>query len=298
MVEAISTASSGPPNLKIETGAMPGIQPTHRVFFAGTRQSTPLLERIQAVSDAGFTAMSVWPGDVKGVDRGDLASALACAGLTLTDLELIGNWLPDHAGAIGPFADVIRPTLPGKLLPLAESLGVPAVSVVELLGVKWDGPKIGSAFAELCDQAADHGVRLAIEFVPTGAISDLARALEVVERADRDNGGIMVDSWHFFRSGSSLEQLARCPGDRIFSVQLNDAPAQPETDLVAGMMNRLLPGEGDLNLKGFINALAQTGTSAPIGIEVFSSRLDALSTSEATRQCAAALDYCLSLTQP
>lgn len=277
---------------------MPVIQPAHRVFFAGTRQTTPLLERIQPVADAGFTAMSVWPGDVKGVDRDHLKSALTLAGLTLTDLELIGNWSPDHAGSTGPFADIVRPTTPAKLLPLAESLGVSTVSVVELLGIDWNGPKIGSAFAALCDQAADHSVRLAIEFVPTGAISDFARALEVVERADRDNGGIMVDSWHFFRSGSSLDQLARCPGDRIFSVQLNDAPAQPETDLHVGMMNRLLPGEGELNLRGLVDALAHSGSTAPMGIEVFSERLDGLSIGEVAQRCATALDYCLSFAKP
>jgi sugar phosphate isomerase/epimerase len=266
------------------------LNPQHRVFFAGTRQNTPLLDRIAPVRSAGFTAMSVWPGDVKGVDRAELHAALANAELVLTDLELIGNWLPGHAGATGAFADIVRPTTPDKILSLAEELSIRTVSVVELLGLPWDVREMGLAFANLCDRAADHGVRVAIEFVPTGAIADFARALELVERADRANGGIMVDSWHFFRSGSSLDQLAGCPGDRIFSIQINDAPAVPEDDLNIGMMNRLLPGEGELNIQGLIDALAETGTTAPIGIETFSARLNALNMEEAALECTASLN--------
>lgn len=234
--------------------------------------------------------MSVWPGDVKGVDRAELRAALGEAEMVLTDLELIGNWLPEHDSAAGAFADIVRPTTPAKMLPLAQELSIRTVSVVELLGVAWDGRAIGQAFAVLCDRAADHGVRVAIEFVPTGAIADFGRALELVERADRANGGIMVDCWHFFRSGSSLEQLAGCPGDRIFSVQINDALAVPEADLNIGMMNRLLPGEGDLDVRGLMDALAATGTTAPIGIEVFSARLNGLTMQEAALECAASLN--------
>ena len=103
----------------------------------------------------------------------------------------------------------------------------------------------------------------------------------------------MVDAWHFFRSGSSLADLAAVPGDRIFSIQLNDAAATPEPDLNVGMMNRLLPGDGELDLAGLMRALAATGTDAFAGIEVFSQSLDALPTEIAAQRCAAALDHCL-----
>ncbi|MBK8374800.1 MAG: hypothetical protein IPL18_07995 [Sphingomonadales bacterium] len=199
------------------------LNPQHRVFFAGTRQNTPLLDRIAPVRSAGFTAMSVWPGDVKGVDRCELRAALDAAGMVLTDLELIGNWLPGHQLAQpGPLPEIVRPTTPDKMLPLAAG----AVDFYRVRGgvawFAWDGRVMGNAFAKLCDQAADHGVRLAIEFVPTGAIADFARALELVERADRSNGvswsiaGIFSDrvrrstSWRaapaiaFFRSRSTM----------------------------------------------------------------------------------------------
>ena len=61
------------------------------------------------------------------------------------------------------------------------------------------------------------------------------------------------------------------------------------------MMRRGLPGEGELDLRGFMQALAETGTNAPIGVETFSPELDALDTKAAMAKCAAALDYCLEM---
>jgi sugar phosphate isomerase/epimerase len=117
--------------------------------------------------------------------------------------------------------------------------------------------------------------------------------MEVIDTAGRSNGGLMVDAWHVFRSNSSLDLLASVPGDRIFSVQLNDALAAPEADLNHGMMNRLLPCEGELDLKTFMQAIAATGTTAFLGVETFSKDLDQLPTDVAEHRCAAALDQCM-----
>lgn len=271
------------------------MNPAHRTFFAGTRQVTPLLERLAPARESGFDAISIWPGDVTGLDRGEVRAAVAAAGLAITDVELVGNWLPGHALASGAYADMMRPMTADYVLPIAAKLGAQTISVAELMGLVFDPVEIARHFGTLCDRAADFDLRVAIEFVPTGAVANLAKALEVVERAGRSNGGIMLDSWHFFRSGSSLEQLARTPGECLFSVQLSDALATPEADLNAGMVNRLVPGEGELDFAGFMQALAATGTRAPVGIETFCPRLDALPTGQAIGECGAALDYCLGL---
>jgi sugar phosphate isomerase/epimerase len=58
-------------------------------------------------------------------------------------------------------------------------------------------------------------------------------------------------------------------------------------------MNRLLPGEGELDLKTFMQAIAATGTTAFLGVETFSKDLDQLPTDVAAHRCAAALDHCM-----
>lgn len=272
------------------------ITPSHRVFCAGTRQNMPFADRLAPAAAVRFTAVTAWLGDAAG-DRAETAKAIAAQGLVLTDMECIGNWLPGHAAATGGWADAVRGARPEVIIGLGAQLGARTVSVVELLGIDWDPAAQARAFAAICDRAAEQGMAVVIEPVPVGAVSTFARARELVERAGRDNAGIMLDSWHFFRSGSSLDDLARCPGELIRSIQLNDALATPEADLNAGMMRRLLPGEGELDLKVFMQALAATGTDAPIGIEVFGPELDALDTASATARCAAALDLCLEMTK-
>jgi sugar phosphate isomerase/epimerase len=271
------------------------MNPSHRVLFAGTRQCTLFAERLAPAAAAGFTAVTAWLGDVAGCDRAALAAAVREAGLVVTDMECIGNWLPGHANARGGWADAVHRGTPEKFVALGAELGAQTISVVELLGMDWEPKTQAKAIAAICDRAALHNLRVAIEHVPVGAVSNFARARELVERCNRPNAGIMVDSWHFFRSGSSLDDLANCPGELIYSIQLNDALASPETDLNVGMMERLLPGAGELDLQGFMQALAATGTTAPIGIEVFNSELDALDTATAMARCAAALDTCLEM---
>jgi sugar phosphate isomerase/epimerase len=266
------------------------------VFYGGTRQCTPLLDRLAPARAAGFTAISVWPGDMRGLHAHEVVSAVKDAGLFVSEIELITNWMPPHASGESTFGKFLSALTADRVLPLAVELGASTVSVAELFGLDYDRRLMAKHFGDLCDKAAAHGLRVALEFVPTGGVPGLAEAMEIIDAAGRANGGLMVDAWHFFRSGSSLDQLASLPGNCIYSVQLNDALAAPEADLAQGMMNRLLPGQGELNLKAFMQAIAATGTSAFLGVETFSKDLDQLPTDAVARHCAAALEACLDFT--
>lgn len=235
---------------------------------------------------------------MRGLRADEVVKAIKEADLVVSEIELITNWLPQHTSGESAFGKFLSAMTADRVLPLAVDLGASTVSVAELFGLEFDRRLMAKHFGDLCDKAAAHGVRVALEFVPTGGVPGLVEAMEIIDHADRANGGLMVDVWHFFRSGSSLDQLASLPGDRIFSVQLNDALAAPEADLTLGMMNRLIPGEGELDLKSFMQAVATTGTPAFLGVEVFSKELDQLPIDFAARKCAAALDHCLNFAKP
>ncbi len=270
--------------------------PAARVFYGGTRQCTPLLDRLAPARAAGFAAVSVWPGDMRGLHADEVVSAVKDAGLFVSEIELVTNWMPPHASGESAFGKFLSSMTADRVLPLAVELGASTVSVAELFGLDYDRRLMAKHFGDLCDKAAAHGLRVALEFVPTGGVPGLAEAMEIIDTAGRANGGLMVDAWHFFRSGSSLDQLASLSGNCIYSVQLNDALAAPEADLAQGMMNRLLPGQGELNLKAFMQAIAATGTSAFLGVETFSKDLDQLPTEAVARHCAAALETCIDFT--
>ena len=272
---------------------MTALRSKERVFYGGSRQCSPLLERLAPAKAAGFTAVSVWPGDMRGLDRSAVRQAIADAGLFVSEVELITNWMPKHADGQSDFGKFLSAMSAERVLPLAVELGAGVVSTAELFGLPFELDSIAGHFGALCDQAADHGLKIALEFVPTGGVPGLREAMQIIDKAGRANGGLMVDAWHFFRSNSTLADLAAVPGDRIYSIQLNDAPAMPEQDLTIGMLNRLLPGDGELDLAGLMGALAVTGTDAFIGIEVFSKALDSFPTDIAAQHCADALDLCL-----
>ena len=115
----------------------------------------------------------------------------------------------------------------------------------------------------------------------------MATALEIVRRAGAPNGGINVDAWHFVRTGTGTDGLRRVPGHLILGIQLCDGPRAPEDNLVdATLHHRLLPGEGEFDLTGIVEALSATGTTAPVGVEVFSDTLHELPADEAARRAA------------
>ena len=109
---------------------------------------------------------------------------------------------------------------------LAELLG-PAHHLQAIGSIEGDLDHAGEAFGALCDRAAEHGLLVALEFIPEFTnIPDVATAHAIAERADRPNGGLCVDIWHYLRGPSDESQL-RAAAHRILAVQLDDGPPQP-----------------------------------------------------------------------
>lgn len=284
---------------------MPALNPRERVLYAGTCQGTPPLERFTAAKAAGFTMVTLFTSDLvvareAGLTNADIKAAIAGAGLVLGDIEIVGKWLPGQQ----PGTPLLPPAMaeamllgtPEKICAHAAELGARGVTVADLFGLPFDAPMVARHFAQVCDVAADHGLAVTLEFVPTGCVRTVAQASEVLERADHINAGMLIDSYHFVRAGSNLEDLARMPPELIAAWQMNDAAAEPATDdQFADMMIRAMPGQGEFDLKGLMQAIAATRTTAPGGIEVFSVELARLPFAELARRSAEGLDYCLDL---
>jgi len=238
----------------------------------------PLLDRLAPARDAGFTGMSMMPGDIWSLEKAGVAAPEIRAriedhGLSLREIDCAACWLPAHRTGDddAPMAALLRALTPERVIETAARVGAPSVTIVEMMGVTPSLDEAAEAFAHVCDMAAAHGLKAHIEFLPFGGIPDLATAWAIVQAADRPNGGLTLDSWHFFRSGSDMDMLRAIPGARIHTVQINDAPARPSDDLMHETMNgRLLPGTGSFDLPYFLRALDATGCTAPVSVEIFS----------------------------
>lgn len=123
---------------------------------------------------------------------------------------------------------------------------------------------------ELGERAAKRGLRIGYEALAWGRhVNDHRDAWEIVRRADHDNVGLIVDSFHTLGRGLSPESIRAVPGDKIFFVQLADAPKIDMDLLYWSRHFRNMPGEGDLDVQGFMQAVMATGYSGPISLEIF-----------------------------
>jgi sugar phosphate isomerase/epimerase len=244
------------------------------VLCAGTLGSgVPFLSRVAAARAGGFDHLSLWGRDYEdarneGLSDRDLRTILDDAGLSVAELDPAWWWLPGAADVhIAPEHDSERIFSFGEaeLFAVADALGARSLNAVDVFGGPWSLDDAAESFADLCRRADEHGLLVQLE--------------------------LAVDAWHYFRSGSATGNTLRSvPGERIVGVQLCDAPAVAESDLLhATLHERLLPGQGELDLAGLLADLRATGTTAPIGVEVFSDALADLAPEEIGRQAGAAL---------
>lgn len=133
---------------------------------------------------------------------------------------------------------------------------------------------------------------LGLEFIGTESlrrdrkyifIYNLDGMLKLCQALELDNVGILLDSWHWYTSGGTLEDLLKLKGRDVVYVHVNDAPANtPLSQLMDNV--RCLPGEtGVIDLVGFLKALKTIGYDGPVTPEPFSEKLNRMSPEDAVK---------------
>jgi sugar phosphate isomerase/epimerase len=249
------------------------------VLWSGTvGLESPIPGRVEAAHAAGFTRLSVSPLDVdRARSPAELGRYLRGNGLDIV-LDPVMNWYGGAPRAGSRFARFTA----DEALRMAAELQVVAITAIGQAGTL-PVEEVAERFGLLCDRAAGFGAQVHLEFIPMTGIADLATAWAVVEQAGRENGGIVFDTWHFFRGDPDYAVLDRVPGDRIFAVQVDDALAEPRDDLREDTQHRLLPGEGSFDLPRVIGALDRIGALRWVGPEVISPTTAAMPPTEAAR---------------
>lgn len=125
-------------------------------------------------------------------------------------------------------------------------------------------------FRELGDIAAERNIRIGYEALAWGRhVNDHRDAWEIVRRADHANIGLILDSFHTLGRKIDPDTIRRIPSDKIFFVQLADAPLIDMDLLYWSRHFRNMPGEGDLAVTDFMRAVAATGYDGPVSLEIF-----------------------------
>jgi sugar phosphate isomerase/epimerase len=227
-----------------------------------------------ATADAGYTGISVWPFTLgmAGVDASWLADRLKELQLTHPVAEAAFGWLNADRDAAA--------TEVANLSEYANAVGSREVVAVTMESDLPPMDEVAACFRTLCQTAGDAGLQVSMEFLPWTGIPDLATAWEILQRADCDNGGIMVDTWHWYRQpgGPNPDLLRQIPSQFLRVVQLCDAPEEtPEdTDIATETMTaRLLPGDGAVDFAEVLGIITDSGAEPIWFPEVFSTALAA-----------------------
>lgn len=125
-------------------------------------------------------------------------------------------------------------------------------------------------FVALGELAQERGMRVAFEALAWAPhIHDYRDSWEIVRRANHPAVGLCLDTFHIFSRETELNTLESIPGDKIFLVQIADAPRLSMDHLSWSRHYRCFPGQGELNLSDFMQRLSTTAYNGPLSLEIF-----------------------------
>lgn len=218
--------------------------------------AVPPARLAQAAASAGFDwfSLRLTPSPSTGIDHGTLGDERALAelrsriddsGARLLDLEVVRMKGPESVADADP------------LLEAAQALGARyVIATVE----DTDPVRRVDTLAALAARAMAHGTSIAVEFMVFTASPTLVDCIEVVASCGADNVVVLPDVLHLIRSGSTIDELSATPARLLPYAQVcgahgSGAAIDPASARAEGVRARLLPDEGDLPVRAFVDAL-------------------------------------------
>lgn len=258
-----------------------------RTSIATVCLSGTLAEKMHAAAEAGFDGVEIFEPDlVVAAESPEEVAALARRlGLAL---DLYQPFRDAEGVTEELFADVLhRAAAKARLM---GRLGIGTMLVCSNVATACvdDDAVSADQLRRLGDLAQRHGVRLAYEALAWGRyVDDYRRAWRIVELADHPAVGMCLDSFHILSRGHDPAAIEEIPGDKIFYLQLADAPALTMDVLSWSRHHRLFPGEGSFDLATFVAHVLRAGYTGPLSLEVFNDtfrQTDVLGTARQARR--------------
>jgi len=249
---------------------------------SSTIRPVPILKKIEVAAKAGYQAIELWHDDIdqflaEGGSLKDIRKALDDRQLTVPTTIYLKGWFETTGAEHVSELDECKRRL-------AQSVEVGAIHVIA-------GPPGGMAdhdlgarnYRELLEIGLAMGVKPAMEFL--GFVEDINTiedALEVITKAGHPAGTVVLDPFHIFRGGGSLESIAKLKADQIAIMHFNDSPKDPPR-ATQHDKDRVYPGDGHLDLKRELALLRQIGYDRWLSLELFREDLWAKDSLEVAR---------------
>lgn len=238
-----------------------------------------LESKLDAANAAGFSQITLWAKDLAGHPDGYEAALneVRLSGLRVNGIQV----MRDYEGLSGPLHRYKMETVK-TMLKLCEAVGAERLLICSSTSAYASGDidHIAADLRKVAMLATPLGIRVGYEALSWGRhVSDFELSWEIVQRADRANLGVCIDSFHVLANcglnGTNFDALATIPGERIAFVQLSDfmwkAVRTPEERIETARHLRVFPGEGvhSAELSRMIRMIDRSGYRGDWSFEVF-----------------------------
>jgi sugar phosphate isomerase/epimerase len=237
-----------------------------------TIKPQPLLEKIRLTAEAGYAGVELWINDLyEHVGRGgeirDVEKALADHGLIVPCTIAMRQW-----GEAGELEYPLMLEEARRRMELAARIGAPYI-VATPPREPCDLTQLTARYRDLLRIGREIGIRPTFEYISFfGSASRLDQAWQVVRDSGEDDATLILDAFHNWNSHSSLDDLRQVPLERISHYHFDDAAR----DIPAGEQkdpDRVMPGEGAIDLRAEVDALREKGYDGTVSLELFNAAL-------------------------
>ncbi|MFD5059658.1 bifunctional sugar phosphate isomerase/epimerase/4-hydroxyphenylpyruvate dioxygenase family protein [Streptomyces sp. NPDC058394] len=240
-----------------------------RTSIATVSISGTLTEKLNAAARAGFDGVEIFENDL-------LASPLTPEQIKdrAADLGLAISLYQPMRDIEGLPADAFAQSLrrAEHKFRVMRRLGADTVLVCSSVSPQAvdDDALAADQLRQLADLASEYEIRVAYEALAWGRhVNTYDHAWRIVESADHPSLGVCLDSFHILARGSDPKGIESIPGEKIFFLQLADAPLMIMDVLQWSRHYRCFPGQGEFDLAAFVQSTVRAGYQGPLSLEVF-----------------------------
>ncbi|WP_298859299.1 sugar phosphate isomerase/epimerase family protein [uncultured Gimesia sp.] len=235
---------------------------------ASTIRTTPLLDKIRITAEAGYQGIELWFNEVEeflsqGGELQTISAAIQESGLAIPTMIMLRDWWSASPEEYPAVFDICL-----NRLKLAAALG--AEYVIACPHRETPDYDLGAQrYRELLEAGIEVGAKPAVEFLGfVEAVTKIEDALQIVEKSGHPQATLVLDPFHVFRGGGSIETIAQLKPEQIAISHFNDAvnsiPREEQMD-----PDRVMPGEGHIDLTRYCRLLKQIGYQSWLSLELF-----------------------------
>ncbi|MFV0673732.1 bifunctional sugar phosphate isomerase/epimerase/4-hydroxyphenylpyruvate dioxygenase family protein [Variovorax sp. tm] len=231
--------------------------------------SGTLRQKLEAVADAGFDGIELFEADFINF-KGTAAELGRIAGDLGLSIDLYQPFRDFEGMPEAQFRRSLERA--ERKFDLMQAMGAPTMlccSNTSPLSV--NDPALAAAqLHELAERAARRNLRVGFEALAWGRHTSLyGQAWEIVKQANHSHLGLILDSFHTLSLKDDPAGIAAIPGDKIFFLQMADAPLLSMDVIQWARHHRSFPGQGDFDVIGFFEQVLRAGYTGPLSLEIF-----------------------------